>query len=196
MKKVFVLLTMFVLLLTACEKELNNELSEIPTNHIVELVKSMNIQCTSTSSSDCSMQFEAKKGTLTCDCTESSMLLKMSNGEQGDFSMVSSYIGYFKKYLTRKYQLDAITVKSITYQLFDKAEVVSIKYILPSGKNGSVMYVTNLDVSKSNGGTVEVDCSGNCDSGSSYECTEVYSTVTGDISCSCAGCKMTVTRVD
>ena len=195
MKKTFVLLVMSVLLLTGCEKELNNALSE--TAEVNPLLESMSIQCTSKSNDDCTMQFETKKGTLTCNCSESSMLLETSNDKQGDFSTVSPYMDYFKKYLDKKYQVSTIAVKSVNYQLFEKAKVVTIKYINPkNNKLGSVMYVRNLDVSKSNVGDVEVDCTGNCDAGSSYECTEVYSTITGDISCSCSGCKMRVTKVD
>jgi hypothetical protein len=59
MKKTFVLLVMSVLLLTGCEKELNNALSE--TAEVNPLLESMSIQCTSKSNDDCTMQFETKK---------------------------------------------------------------------------------------------------------------------------------------
>lgn len=195
MKKIVVLSTMMVFLLISCEKEfyeiVSNE-AEIPMKSSVTFLESVELSCTSTDS-NCKMLFDSKKGTLACDCSDSKMLFQTNNDELRDISIISFYLNYFGNYIKNKHQVSISTITSVEYQLFDKSEVVSVKYMI-DGELKSVMYVTSFD--KAKGGTVEVDCTGNCDKGSYGECTEVYSTVTGDISCSCSGCKMKLTPLE
>lgn len=197
MKKIVVLSTMMVFLLISCEKEFNeitpNE-TETSVQPKVTLLESINLSCTSTDN-DCKMLFDSKKGTLACDCSDSKMIFQTDNEESRNLSIISPYLGYFGKYIQKNYQVSNSAIKSVEYQLFDKSEVVKIKYLTSNDIIKSVMYVTSFEKADE-GGTVEVDCTGDCDKGSYGECTEVYSTVTGDISCSCSGCKMTVTPLD
>ena len=113
------------------------------------LKQSLTMQCTSSTGSDCSMLFDAQQNSLTCDCSGSSMLLETNDDEIGDFSVISSYMDYFKKHIDNKYQRTTISVKSLDYKLYETKAIVSIKYISPEdGGIESVMYVTNLEDKK------------------------------------------------
>ncbi len=154
-----------------------------------------------TQESECGMIWDLKNGTVDCSCSGCKMTI--SNGLAiNDASVnekLTSIAPYFEKHLQNNFGTMGFSLLSIKFDLYDKnISVVHLEYkINGTSEEGSVMYVFNNNSNKENntGPNIEVNCTGGCDDGDEKGCRERYITSTGDVECTCSGCKMSITHL-
>jgi len=131
-----------------------------------------------------------------CSCNNCKLVYQ-SISEKFEFDLGKfaneSYSGTFKK------SPDEVTITKMSYEKYDKANILTVYYTDSMGNESTYMVVTayqygnndNSNLKSTNQTTKKfiVDCTGSCD------CRERFIPATGAIECTCDDCTMVVTEI-
>lgn len=199
------LLLSILFFVSSCSKEVSdNNISK--STSLVENRKSdqptKTIDCSGICSArDCYAKLLLQDGSFTClPCSDCKMIISSVNPDDNyQFKTDMKKLGeLFEKQIVKIHGSVEYQIDLVTFDHGKNSEFVKLDYQVGNDQtnNYSIAFYTELEQVRPVKGPIVVDCSGNCGTGSTAICTEVYNSNNGEIYCKCQSdsCKMTISE--